>query len=175
VSRPEWIVVGHIQRAHGLDGEVRVVSDSDNPDRFAKGSAVFCRARGNAALGVERSELTVAAVRPTTGALLISFAGVADRTAAEALRGCLLEVPISSLPVLPEGEYYPFELAGLRVEDEDGRPVGEVLELLDTPAHPVLSLRLADGGDLLVPFTMEAVPTVDVAGERLVVLRRFVG
>ena len=175
MGRPDWIVVGHVQRAHGLHGEVRVVNDSDNPDRFVKGSVVFCRRREEVSSATERSELVIAAVRPTTGALLISFAGVPDRTAAEALGGCILEIPSSSLPVLPEGEYYPFELAGLHVEDEHGDLLGEVVELLDTPAQPVLNLRLSDGGMLLVPFTMEAVPTIDLPGGRLVVLRRFVG
>ena len=121
-----------------------------------------------------RRELRIEDVRFTTGALLVAFAGVEDRTAAEKLRGCVLEVPASSLPELEEDEYYPFELRGLRVWDEEGVEVGTVLELLDTPAQPVLSLRRAAGGDVLVPFTLEAVPTVDVPGGRLVVLRRFI-
>ncbi len=124
--------------------------------------------------GHGRRELRIEEVRFTTGARLVAFAGVEDRTAAEKLRGCVLEVPASSLPELEEDEYYPFELRGLRVFDEEGVEVGTVLELLDTPAQPVLSLRRAAGGEVLVPFTLEAVPTVDVPGGRLVVLRRFI-
>lgn len=227
MERPEWIVVGRVVRAHGLRGEVRVQSESDNPDRFAPGEVMFCRpersagaarprdaaggapdsgaggaaaggrppgshgaARAESAGGAAtvaaggrsptpapaggRRELRIEEVRFTTGALLVAFAGVEDRTAAEKLRGCVLEVPASSLPELEEDEYYPFELRGLRVWDEEGVEVGTVLELLDTPAQPVLSLRRAAGGEVLVPFTHEAVPTVDVPGGRLVVLRRFI-
>lgn len=203
MERPEWIVVGRVVRAHGLRGEVRVQSESDNPDRFAPGEVMFCRPErsagaarprdaaggapdsgaGGAAAGGRpptpepaggRRELRIEEVRFTTGALLVAFAGVEDRTAAEKLRGCVLEVPASSLPELEEDEYYPFELRGLRVFDEEGVEVGTVLELLDTPAQPVLSLRRAAGGEVLVPFTHEAVPTVDVPGGRLVVLRRFI-
>lgn len=203
MERPEWIVVGRVVRAHGLRGEVRVQSESDNPDRFAPGEVMFCRPErsagaarprdaaggapdsgaGGAAAGGRpptpepaggRRELRIEEVRFTTGALLVAFAGVEDRTAAEKLRGCVLEVPASSLPELEEDEYYPFELRGLRVWDEEGVEVGTVLELLDTPAQPVLSLRRAAGGEVLVPFTHEAVPTVDVPGGRLVVLRRFI-
>ncbi len=67
-----------------------------------------------------RRELRIEEVRFTTGALLVALAGVEDRTAAEKLRGCVLEVPASSLPELAEDEYYPFELRGLRVLDEEG-------------------------------------------------------
>lgn len=177
--RPEWIVVGKVVRAHGLRGEVRVFNESDNPDRFAPGTELYCRAgrRPHAgprdSAGSERRLLRIEAVRPTTGALLVSFAGIENRTAAESLRGAVLEIPASSLPELDEDEFYPFELQGLRVEDEEGVVRGAVLELLDTPANPVLSLSLADGGTVLVPFTHEAVPVVDVEAGRAVVLRRF--
>lgn len=160
-------------RAHGLAGEVRVQNESDNPDRFARGSSVYGRASGSDPGERSRCELVVDTVRSVSGGLLVSFRGIEDRTQAEALCGYVLEVPGSLLPPLADDEYYPFEVAGLRVYDDSNRYVGKVEEMLDTPAQPLLTVRLVSGEQVLVPFVREVVLEIDRQGGRAVVSGRF--
>ena len=114
--------------------------------------------------------LTVAAGRVHSGRLLLHFAGVADRSAAEALRGVLLLADVDP-DARPEDddEWYDHQLVGLDAVRADGTPVGEVREVLHLPGHDVLAVTTPDGREVLVPFVTEIVPEVDVAANRLVV------
>ena len=163
MARPEWIEVGRVSRAHGVHGEVRIMPGSDNPDRFAPGSVFHARP---ARLGVagprlrEHTRLTVAGVRGDDGFPIVAFREIADRDAAEGLRGYVLEVRSADLPALPDDEYYPFDLEGLEVRDAQGAIVGRVTEVLESPAHPILAVSLSAGGEMLLPFVSAVVPEV---------------
>ncbi|MCZ7661850.1 MAG: ribosome maturation factor RimM [Thermoleophilia bacterium] len=180
MARPEWIEVGRIKRPHGLRGEVRVASSTDNPERFVAGALVYARPARRGLLGAadERTLLRIASVRGLPEEPIVAFTHVDDRDQAGALRGHVLEVPGSELPQLAEGEYYPFELEGLEVRIPGGRAVGVVEELVESPAHDLLVVQAAAEGDaepreILVPFVAEAVPEVDVSAGYLVVQARF--
>ncbi len=180
MARPEWIEVGRIKRPHGVRGEVRVASSTDNPERFVVGAVLYARPAQPGLLEAagERTLLRIAGVRGLPGEPIVAFAEVDDRDRAGALRGHVLEVPGSELPQLAEGEYYPFELEGLEVRIPGGRVVGVVEELVESPAHDLLVVRpSAEGGaeprEILVPFVAEAVPEVDVSAGYLVVQARF--
>ena len=158
------LVVGRIGRAHGIKGEVGVEVRTDDPDaRFAAGASLL-------ADPVDRGPLRVAATRWHSGRLLVSFAGVADRTAAEALRGTLLLVDVdeSARPDDPD-EFYDHHLVGLAVVTAAGDAVGEVVDVLHLPAQDVLAITRSDGAEVLVPFVRELVPTVDLDARRLTV------
>jgi 16S rRNA processing protein RimM len=172
MARPDWIEVGRVSRPHGVRGEVRIVPDSDNPERFAEGSVVYARPARARLAGVgsaERTPLTIAAVRGEPGFPIVALAGVDGREAAEGLRGSILEVPGDELPVLTEDEFYPFDLVGLAVKDTQGVAVGRVKGVIDSPAHPVLEVGLVSGEEVLVPFVMAAVPAVVIGQGYLVV------
>jgi 16S rRNA processing protein RimM len=157
------VVVGRVIRPHGLRGEVVVDVRTDEPDqRYAVGS-VF--STDPAASG----PLTVEALRPHQGRLLITFDGFADRDAAEALRGVLLCVDSDSVPA-PEDpdEFHDRQLIGLRAESPAGEPIGEVVAIEHAPASDLLVVRRPDGRDALVPFVRAIVPEVDVASGRVV-------
>jgi 16S rRNA processing protein RimM len=176
MARPEWIEVGRVSRPHGISGEVRIMPDCDNPERFAEGSSLYARpARSGLAAGksAERTQLTVASVRGEPEFPIVAFVETKDRGAAEGLRGFILEVPGDELPMLPADEYYPFELKGLVVKDSKGVAVGRVTELIDSPAHPLLVVRLDAGGEVLVPFVLAAVPEVVVGEGYLIVEPAF--
>jgi 16S rRNA processing protein RimM len=104
--------------------------------------------------------------------LLLRLEELADRTAAEAARGILLEVPLDpdESPEDPE-EFYDHQLVGLRVEDESGRVRGTVTGVVHGPAQDLLAVD-ADGTEALVPFVTALVPEVDLAGGRIVVADR---
>lgn len=154
------VVVGKITRAHGLRGEVAVLVLSDNPDRFAVGTEVF-REDGRV--------LRVRSSRANGGRLLVGFEGVADRTAAEALRGVVLVVPRSMLPMLPDGEFWPHQLEGCRVVTQSGRSLGTIADVVSTPANDLWVAHDADGHETLIPAIKEVVVDVDVGAGRIVV------
>ena len=114
--------------------------------------------------------LTIAAGRVHSGRLLLHFAGVTDRTGAEALRGVLLLADVDP-DARPEDddEWYDHQLVGLDVVRADGAAVGEVREVLHLPGHDVLAVTRPDGTEVLIPFVSEIVPEVDVEANRLVV------
>jgi 16S rRNA processing protein RimM len=158
------VVVGRIGRAHGIHGELGVEVRTDEPeDRLAPGVVLVTDP-------VAAGPLTITAGRVHSGRLLLRFAGVDDRTAAESLRGTLLlaDVDPGRRPD-DEEEWYDHQLVGLAVVRADGAPVGEVAQVLHLPAHDVLAVRRPDDSEVLVPFVAEIVPEVDVATHRLVV------
>lgn len=157
---PAHRVVGRVGRAHGLRGEVSVDVRTDSPqERFAPGAALA--ASGGRTLVVDTA-------RDHSGRLLVRFVGVADRTAAETLRGTLLTVDVADLPQHDDpDEFHDHELEGLAAVDTAGTPLGTVREVLHLPASDVLVLD-TDRGEMLVPFVSAIVPEVDVPGGRVV-------
>jgi 16S rRNA processing protein RimM len=159
------VVVGRIGRPHGIRGQVSVEVRTDDPDeRLAPGTTV--RTEPESA-----GPLTITDGRVHSGRLLLSFAGVDDRSAAEALRGVLLlaRVDPAERPEDPE-EYYDHQLVGLAVRTVAGDHVGEVADVLHLPGQDVLAVRRAPQGlggpppgEVLVPFVADIVPTVDLA------------
>ena len=168
MTRPDWIEVGRIVRAHGLRGEVRIVPSTDNPERFAQGSVVYVGPPGG-----ELRSIEVTGIRGEATLPIVAFVGLQTRGDAEALRGLVLWVPGAELPALEEGEFYPFELEGLDVRTPAGVAIGRVEELLDAPANEVLVVRMVDGRQVLLPFVEAAVPEVDVEEGYLVVFESF--
>lgn len=153
---PERLVVGRIAKAHGIRGEVAVEAVSDAPGRFEPGSRMTAGGSGR-----QDRELTVAAARPHQGRLLIHFEEVADRTAAEALHGAVLSIPSEEARALPEWSFYPHQLEGLTVLDEQGETLGRMVRVEETPAN---DLWVVDDGarEVLVPAVRAIVRTVDL-------------
>ncbi|WP_307828090.1 ribosome maturation factor RimM [Nocardioides sp. SYSU D00038] len=166
------VVVGRVGKPHGIRGEVTVDVRTDEPERrFAPGSVLRVETpRGSAST---LRTLTVTGSRRHQATLLVRFAELADRTAAEAARGLVLhaDLPADATPDDPD-EYYAHQLVGLRVTDLDGTPLGEVVELVPGGAQDLLSVRTTDGRDALVPFVTALVPEVDLEGGRVVVADR---
>jgi 16S rRNA processing protein RimM len=171
------LVVGRIGRPHGVRGEVTVAVRTDDPDdRFAVGRVL-------ATDPAESGPLTVERVRWHSGRLLVCFAGIDDREAAEDLRGVLLVIDSADLP--PSGdadEFYDHELIGLAVVTVDGMKIGVVTEVRHLGQDLLVIGRTAGditgtvgqpggGGDdeVMVPFVAALVPEVDVAAGRIVI------
>ncbi|PZS30343.1 MAG: ribosome maturation factor RimM [Pseudonocardiales bacterium] len=157
------LIVGRVGRAHGLRGEVLVQLRTDDPDtRFALGATL-------ATQPPERGPLTVATARRHSGRYVVGFAGVTDRSGAEALRGTDLVVDSADLsPPEDPDEFHDAELLGLAVETPAGARVGELADVVHGPGADLLVIRM-DDREVLVPFIREMVPTVDVAGGRVVI------
>ncbi|MFJ4798443.1 ribosome maturation factor RimM [Kitasatospora purpeofusca] len=158
------LVVGKIGRAHGIKGDVSVEVRTDEPElRLGPGAVLFTDPASAGPLTVESGKVH-------SGRLLLRFAGVKDRNAAEELRGTILiaEVDPEERPDDPE-EYYDHQLIGLDVVLLDGTLVGELTEVIHLPYQDLLTVRKADGTDALVPFVSRIVPTIDLENQRAVI------
>jgi 16S rRNA processing protein RimM len=160
------LVVARVGRAHGIRGEVTVEVRTDVPgERFVPGARLIVTGQRELA-GVD--ELTVASARDHNGTLLLGFEEVLDRTAAEALRGAVLEADVPDDVEEPDA-WYDHQLVGLRAVDPAGGELGEVVAVEHLPAQDLLVVRRPDGARRLVPFVAAIVPAVDVPGGTLVV------
>lgn len=158
------LVVGRIGRAHGIKGEVSVEVRTDEPElRLAPGAVL---ATDPASAG----PLTIATGRVHSGRLMLRFEGVADRSAAEALRNTLLiaEVDPDETPEDPE-EFYDHQLIDLDVVTVDGEEVGRIGEISHLPYQDLLVVVRPDGSEVLVPFVAEIVPEIDLEEQRAVI------
>ncbi|MFB4281200.1 MULTISPECIES: ribosome maturation factor RimM [unclassified Nonomuraea] len=157
------LVVGRIGRPHGVRGDVTVEVRTDDPElRFAAGISIETDP-------ADRGPLVVTSRRWHKGMLLVSFEGVADRDAAEELRGTMLV--IDSAEVTPSDdpdEFHDHQLIGLAVRTVSGEPVGEVADVLHH-GQDLLVVRREGQDDALIPFVKELVPEVDPEAGRLVV------
>ena len=151
---PIRVVVGRIGRAHGIRGEVAIDVRTDEPDRrFAPSSRLLAGDR----------TLTVAKTRWHSGRLLVAFTEVPDRTAAELLRGTVLEADVDPDEVpADEGEFYDRQLIGLEVRSTSDAVVGTITSIAHHGEQDTLVLRGSSGAEILVPFVSEIVPTVDL-------------
>jgi 16S rRNA processing protein RimM len=156
------LVVGRVVKAHGVCGEIVVEVRTDDPDtRFAAGSLLT----GKPAKGEPVREYTIESSREHGARLLLRLAGVADRDAADAMRGMLFVVDSADLPPIDDpDEFYDHQLEGLLVRTTDGREVGTVAEVVHTAAGELLAVRRTDGsGEALVPFVTAIVTSVSLA------------
>jgi len=157
---PDRLVVGRIVKAHGIRGEVGVDVLSDAPERFAPGSRVGA--------GDPPRRLTVQSVRDHQGRLLVKFAEVPDRTAAEAIRGLVLSIDAAEARPLPEGSWYPHQLEDLDVVDEQGARLGRWVRAEESPAHDVWVVDV-DGREVLIPAIADLIVGVELDARRIVV------
>jgi 16S rRNA processing protein RimM len=156
------LVVGRIGRAYGIRGEVVISVRTDEPGlRFAAGAELDAEAHGR---------LTVVRSRWHSGQLLVTFAGITDRTVATELGGTWLSVDSSQLP--PTGdpeEFRDHELIGLSVRTVTGEPVGTVADVLHHGQDVLVIHADGDGGEHLIPFVTAIVPEVDLNAGVLVI------
>jgi 16S rRNA processing protein RimM len=135
------IALAAVAGAHGVKGEVRLKLFSDSIESLSRHKKLYVG-------GVERRLLSV---RPGKTPVA-RFEGVNDRSAAEALRGSLVEVDRADLPPLEDGEYYHADLIGLPCEDRDGGALGVVVAVENYGACDLLEVELENGKRSLIPF-----------------------
>jgi 16S rRNA processing protein RimM len=172
LTTEDLILVGTIERPHGLQGEVVVNTFTDFPgERFVDG-ARFVTGRGTAAPPGEATEaLVVEAVRWHKERPLVRFEGVGTVEAAEALRGRSLWIPAASRPALEPGLFYETDVVGCQVEAErEGGPVaiGRVIRVDGAPGASVLVVDTA-AGEVLVPVAEAICRVIDPAAKRIVI------
>jgi 16S rRNA processing protein RimM len=150
------IILAAVAGAHGVGGEVRLKLFGAGLDSLKRHKTLYAGERA----------LTVIALRPGSAGAIARFAEIADRGAAEGLRGTLLSVPRADLPPLAEGEYYHADLIGLACVGPDGAGLGSVVAVENFGAGDLLEIEKADGKRALIPFR----PGIaDLGGGRIVI------
>lgn len=164
MTRPpeQRICLGVVTGPHGVRGLLRVKTFTAEPE----GIAAYGPLEDEAGTRCFDIELVGAA----KGAVLVRVAGIADRDAAERLKGLRLYVPRAALPPPGDEEYYHADLIGLAASLTDGSLLGRVTAVHDFGAGDSLEIVRPDGRVVMVPFTRAIVPLVDPAGGRLVVV-----
>jgi 16S rRNA processing protein RimM len=134
------VTLAAISGAHG--GEVRLKLFAQSLDTLKAQEVVTVGDR----------LLTLKSVKPGGGGAIVRFAEIADRSAAEGLRGLLITIPRSALPPLAEGEYYHADLIGLPCESAEGESLGTVISVENFGAGDILEIEKPDGKRVMVPF-----------------------
>ena len=161
-TQEQRICVARLGAAHGVRGEVKLWSFTADPAAVA-GYGPFETADGRV--------IEIEALRPAKEFFVARLKGIADRDAAERLRNVELFVPRARLPAPADAdEFYHADLIGLAVVDAAGVPLGSVVALHNFGAGDLIEVRRADGGDtVMLPFTQDVVPQIDIANNRVVV------
>jgi 16S rRNA processing protein RimM len=155
------VCVGAVAGAYGVRGEVRLKSFCADPAAIAD-YAPLCTEDG-------ARSYSVTLTGQTKGGFTARLGGVTSKEAADALRGTRLFALRDRLPSLPDDEYYHADLIGLAVVDTGGADLGTVIAVHNHGAADLLELRVPGAADtVLLPFTLAAVPTVDLAARRIV-------
>jgi 16S rRNA processing protein RimM len=152
----ELLVVGRINRPHGVRGAVIVEGISDWPERFRPGARLLLEAAPS-----RFEEVTVQSCSPHKGGLLMSLSGVADRDSAEGLRGCLLFIPADEAAPLEEKEYWIHDLIGMSVVNEEGGRLGVVTDYSSGTTQDLLLVEDNNGKDFAIPFVSEFIKRID--------------
>ena len=153
---PEQLVIGEILRPHGVRGELRMRVLSKQPQDLKSLRYVYL-ADGEDAV---RERVAVSNLRFNKAYALLKLAGVSNRDQAEELRGKLVICDIAQLPPLDDGEYFLFQLVGMRVV-ADGVDVGKVREVLETGANDVHIVDSDKHGELLIPAHEQTIDDID--------------
>jgi 16S rRNA processing protein RimM len=153
------IAVGVINAPWGLKGHVKVTPLTSNPERLRTGVELFVKGKPCRVLE---------AIEPY-GYPMMLFAGYTSRTAAESLRGEVIEIDESDLPALPPGEYYIDDLLDMEVVTVGGERVGRLAEVLKTGANDVYVVQRPGAKDALIPAIPDVVREVDVAAKRMTI------
>jgi 16S rRNA processing protein RimM len=156
---PELVCVAVVATAHGVRGALKLRCFTEDPASVAAYGPVVDR-RGR--------QLTLRVVGSTRDGVIAQAAEITSREQAELLRGTELFVPRARLPQTDEDEFYHEDLVGLDVVDRSGAPRGRVLAVANHGAGDVIEIE-ADGETVMLPFTREAVPEIDLAARRLVI------
>ncbi len=156
------ICIAAIAGAFGVRGEVRLKAFTASPEDVVAYGAVTTE-------DAAQSFTITLSGQTTKGALIARLSGIATKEQAEALKGTRLYVDRTRLPNLPDDEYYHADLIGLEVYDTGGKLLGTVKSVLNHGASDILEVQVPGlPAPALLPFTLEAVPTVDLTAGRII-------
>jgi len=151
----EWATIGKVVALFGIRGELKVRLLTDIPNRFADLDAI-CPSPDHKRYAIE-------SVRPYKGEMIIlKLEGVDDASAAEPLRNCDLDIPVSALTKLPPDSYYEHDVLGLHVFTRNGREVGTIVDIYLTGSNDVYVIKTPAGQQILIPAIKDVIKQIDL-------------
>lgn len=161
IAPPAFLLVGKLNRPHGVHGEMIMSVMTDFPERIKSDVVVY--------IGLEHQPVKIKTTRHHNRGLLVSLEGFTTREEVDHLRNQEVFVPAADRPPLPEGEYYLHQILGLHVITDEGQPLGTIADWIETGANGVLVVRRADGTDVLLPDIDEVVLKIDLDAGQMTV------
>ncbi|WP_166300554.1 ribosome maturation factor RimM [Bradyrhizobium sp. 2S1] len=155
------VCVARIGAAHGVRGAVRLWTFTEDPLAVKDYGPLMTKD------GTRQFEVTHA--REAKDHLVVTLKGVASRDDAERLNGLELYIPRDRLPETDDGEYYHTDLIGLAAVTTSEQPLGKVIAIHNFGAGDIIEIAPPQGATMLLPFTNAVVPSVDLAGGRVVI------
>lgn len=159
---PDFIVIGQVTRPHGIRGVLCVHPMTDHPERFKELTRIFLSINEN------RMPFEIEQVRMADSYLLLTLRDIASREDADRWRNALIEIPRQECLPLSEGQHYFFELLGLTVLDLDGKVIGELSDIIDSPGQDILVIT-SEQGEHLVPAVSEFIDRIDLEARRIII------
>ena len=151
--------VGVITKPHGLKGEVNVFPTTEDPGRFRELEEVILVSRD----GKSRQTCTIEHVHFVKKFVIVKFKGFDSIESVERYRSCPLMVPREMATPLAEGEYYISDMIGIAVIDEEtGKELGHVKDVIKTGANDVYEMTDADGKSIMIPAIKDCIRSIDV-------------
>jgi 16S rRNA processing protein RimM len=155
--------MGRVAAPHGVRGALKVQPLSANPATLLEFAQWWLRlpdADEWTAHGVRASQLR-------SGVIVAELGGICTREAAGALRGSVVGVPAALLPALAEDEHYQSDLVGMTVINRGGDVLGQVVDFVESGAHPIMRVGAAGRGERLIPWVAQYIDGVDAAERRI--------
>ncbi|HRQ22543.1 MAG TPA: ribosome maturation factor RimM [Anaerolineales bacterium] len=156
-----YLAIGFLRRPHGVTGEVIMDVHTDFPERIKPGRRVY--------IGEKHETAEFEGVRVHGQGLLVRLRGYDTPEAVGRFRNQWVYVKTSEVPPLPEGEHYKYEMVGLQVVEENGNPLGELTEILETGANDVYIVRGENGKEILLPAIPPVILNVDMSARIMTV------
>ena len=155
---PEFLVVGRILAPWGIKGEVKIEVLTDFPERFTPGKVVYLDTR----------PVEIENCRYHKHHLVLKLVSIDSIEGAEKLRGQDLTIPSAELHHLPEGQYYTFQLIGLKVVTTEGETIGRVTDIMTTRGNDVYIVK-GKQGEILIPAIEDVVKSIDLKKGKIVI------
>jgi 16S rRNA processing protein RimM len=162
VMNPLLYTIGTIVNTHGIKGELKVISDTDFPERFQKGNTLQIVTKQNLNL-----QVVIEQSRDHKNMVVLKLAGYDSINEVEIFKGCLLKIQASDQKPLPDGQYYYHQILGCEVETREQIQLGIVSEILSPGANDVWVVRKPGSKDILIPVIDDVIVKVDPEHKRI--------
>lgn len=146
------IIIGKIGAAHGVRGDMKVYPLTDFPDRFNTIKKAF----------IDDKEIDIISTRYQNNFVVMKVKGVNSREEVARYTNKLLKINRSDVPPLNEGEYYSFDIIGLKVINQDDVVLGEIIEILKTGSNDVYITKTPEGKQLLIPALKKVITEINI-------------
>lgn len=159
----EILDIGKIVNTHGVKGEVKVMPFTDDQERYSDLKWVYTE-KDN-----KLEKLYIQSVKYLKQMVIVRFKGIDDMTAAEALKGAVLKVDRENAVKLPKDSFFICDIIGLNVQDDAGKSLGILKDVIKTGSNDVYVVKGEDQKEILVPALKSVVKEISIEDKRIVV------